>query len=255
MAYPHGLFCWADVSVPDISAGTDFYAAIFGWDSQDTDAGSVPYTMFMQDGLPIAGMGQLTAEQRRAGWPPIWSSYILVDDVDPIAARAAELGASLLMDPFTVHGSGRMFFAADPVGAVIGFWEAGEHGGAGVFNQTGAMCWNELACRDTEAATDFYTALLGWKSDTLTIDGNEYTTVLVGDRPNGGIYHMGGALEDSAPHWFVWFGVDDTDASVARLSELGGGIVRAPYDAPFGRAAMVSDPQGASFGIVEMSSA
>lgn len=252
MAYPHGLFCWADVSVPDVVAGAGFYSALFGWDAKETDGGSVPYTMFTRDGLAIAGIGPLTTEQQRAGWPPIWSSYVLVEDVEPIAARAGELGASLLMDPFTVQGAGRMFVASDPVGAVIGFWEAGEHGGAGVFNQAGAMCWNELACRDVEAAGEFYTALLDWKTETLTFGGIDYTTVLVGDRPNGGIYHMGGDLEDSPPHWFVWYGVDNIDASAALVSRLGGEIDRAPYDAPFGRAAMVSDPQGASFGILQI---
>ena len=252
MGYPPGLFCWADVAVPDAPAGAEFYSAVFGWDAKETDGGILPYTMFVQGGLPIAGMGVLTAEQQRAGWSPIWSSYVLVEDADLIASQAAALGASLLMDPFPVPGSGRMFFASDPVGAVIGFWEAGEHAGAGVFNRAGAMCWNELACRDVEAATDFYTALLGWKTDTITIGGAEYTTVLVGDRPNGGIYRMGDDLEDLPPAWFVWFGVETTDRSAAQVIDLGGEVIRPPYDGPFGRAALVSDPQGAVFGMMQV---
>lgn len=254
MPYPHGLFCWADVAVPNMAAGVDFYTAIFGWAAAETDAGSMPYTMFTRDRIPVAGMGLLTVEQRRAGWAPDWTSYISVDDVDPIATKAQELGASLLMEPFDVPAAGRMFYASDPLGAVVGFWEAGEHAGAGVFNEPGAMCWNELACWDVEAAIDFYTNLVGWKSDTQAHEGFEYTSIAVGDRLNGGIYDMTGILDDVPPHWSTWFAVDSADAAMIRLTELGGVVVREAPNAAFGKGAIVRDPQGAPFGIMELAS-
>lgn len=252
MTHPHGLFCWADVAVPDMTAGARFYTEMFGWDAVDTDAGSLPYTMFTRDGQLVAGMGLLTAEQQRAGWGPVWASYVSVDGLDPIALKAQELGASLLMEPFDLPAVGRMVHASDPVGAMVGFWEPGGHDGAGVFNTPGAMCWNELACHDVEAAVVFYTALLGWKTDTHDQDGLEYTTVAVGDRLNGGIYDMTGVLDDAPPHWSTWFAVEDADAALIRLTELGGAVVRDTSDSAIGRSAMVSDPQGASFGIMQL---
>jgi predicted enzyme related to lactoylglutathione lyase len=144
-----------------------------------------------------------------------------------------------------------MFFAVDPVGAAIGFWQAGQHPGAGVFNVPGAMSWNELGCRDVETAKAFYTDLLGWGIDTQDHGGFIYTVVSVGDRLNGGIYDITGILPDDIPaHWFVWFTVDGTDEAVERARSLGAAIQREPWDTMFGRMAVVSDPQGPTFGVV-----
>jgi hypothetical protein len=252
MGVPNGTFGWADVAVPDMAAGSDFYTSLFGWDAAESPGGeSMPYTIFSQDGKPVAGMGPLTPEQQEGGQPPVWSSYVMVDDADAIAAKATSLGAKLLMEPFDVPDAGRMFFAIDPVGAVIGFWQAGEFGGAGLFNEPGAMSWNELGCRDVPAAKAFYTELLGWTTDTQDHDGFTYTTVSVGDRLNGGIYDISGVLPDEVPaHWFVWFAVSDTDATVDKARALGATIGRSPWDTQFGRMAVIHGPQGPVFGVV-----
>lgn len=254
MGHPHGLFGWADVAVMDMDAGRDFYTDLFGWEAMESPGGeSMPYTIFTLSGAPVAGMGPLTPENLAAGQPPVWSSYVIVDDADAVAAKARELGASLMMEPMEIPNSGKMFFAIDPVGAAIGFWEPGEHGGAGIFNVPGAMSWNELGCRDVETAKRFYSQLLGWGIEIQDHDGFIYTVVKVGDRPNGGIYDMTGLLPNEVPpHWFVWFTVADVDGSIERVKSLGGSIERTPWDTMFGRMAVVSDPQGPVFGLVQM---
>ena len=91
------------------------------------------------------------------------------------------------------------------------------------------------------------------RGDVQDHDGFVYTVVKVGDRPNGGIYDMTGIVPDEIPaHWFVWFAVEDADASSNQAKELGGTIGRAPWDTQFGRMAVVGDPDGAMFGIVQM---
>jgi len=252
MGYPNGLFGWADVAVPDTAQAKDFYTGLFGWEAIDSPAGeSMPYTMFALDGQLIAGMGELRQDDMEAGQPPVWSSYIIVDDIDHVAATAKSLGATLLMEPMEIPEAGKMFFAIDPVGAAIGFWQPGQHPGAGVFNIPGAMSWNELGCRDVESATSFYTELLGWGTDVQEHDGFTYTVVTVGDRPNGGIYDATGLFPDEVPaHWFVWFTVAGTDETVERARSLGATIQREPWDTMFGRMAVISDPQGPTFGVV-----
>ncbi|MEN8114545.1 MAG: VOC family protein [Actinomycetota bacterium] len=252
MGHPHGLFGWAGVAVMDMEVGESFYKGLFGWEAMKTPGESIPYTIFTLDGEPVAGMGLLAPEDLGAGQPPAWSSYVIVDDVDLVAAKAKALGAMLLTEPMEIPDAGKTFFANDPAGAVVGFWEPGQFGGAGVFNVPGAMSWNELGCRDVEAAKAFYTELLGWGVDVQEHDGFVYTVVKVGDRMNGGIYDMTGILPDEIPaHWFVWFTVADADASAERAMSLGAKIERAPWDTMFGRMAVISDPQGPTFGIVQ----
>ena len=256
MGLEHGLFGWADVASPDTAAAEAFYTGLFGWDAVTMPSESMPYTMFSKDGKLVAGMGPLTEDAMAAGQPPVWSSYIIVDDVDAIHARALELGATPLMEPTQIMDSGRMAFMFDPSGAAIGFWEPGTHGGAEVFNLPGTMGWNDLASRDAAAATSFYTQLLGWNTDDMDMgDGSTYTIMKVGERSNGGIYDASAFLPDGVPsHWTTWFVVDDTDAAVARATELGGTVVRPAQDSPQGRMGFLQDPTGAMFAIIASTS-
>jgi predicted enzyme related to lactoylglutathione lyase len=252
MGLAHGIVGWTDVAVPDMDAGKAFYGALFGWEAVDADGGeSMPYAMFSVDGKLVAGMGPLSDEQASAGQPPAWSTYIIVDDVDAIHERAEELGATSLMEPMQIMDAGRMVFIIDPVGAPIGFWQSGTHDGAEVFNEYNTHSWNDLASRDVESAKAFYTELLGW--ETAEFAGEmTYTTFSNADRMTGGTYDMSGLLPDEVhAHWLTWFRVEDCAATAARVTELGGTVRREPEDTDAGISAVVSDPFGAVFAVIE----
>ncbi len=252
MGLPHGTIGWADVAVPDMAAGAAFYEGLFGWKTQASESDSFPYSMFTLDGKVIAGMGGLGPDQIEAGQPPVWSSYIIVDDADATFARAVELGATPIMEPMDVLDAGRMFFVIDPVGAAIGFWQSGNHDGAELFNEPNTMSWNEIASRDLDTAVSFYTELLGWSAAAMDFDGFQYTMLKVGERSNGGAYDMTGMIPDEVPaHWLTWFVVEDCKAAAASVTDLGGTVQRAPEVSGIGVSAVVRDPFGATFGIIE----
>jgi predicted enzyme related to lactoylglutathione lyase len=253
MGLAHGIFGWADVAVPDTDAGAAFYSALFGWEAIDGGGGeAMPYTMFASDGKLVAGMGLLSKEDAEAGQPPMWSSYIMVDDADAAHAKAVELGATPVMPVMDIMDAGRMFFILDPVGAMVGFWESGTHDGAQVFNVPSAMTWNDLATRDVGAAKDFYTRLVGWEAEDLDMGGTTYTMFSNADRSNGGVWDMAGSFPDEMPsHWMAWFLVDDASATTARVTELGGSVVRKPNEGGGLISALVQDPSGATFGVVQ----
>jgi predicted enzyme related to lactoylglutathione lyase len=66
---------------------------------------------------------------------------------------------------------------------------------------------------------------------------------------------VGGTTPPQLPgvpsHWHVYFGVTDADATVAKASDLGGSVLVPPFDTPVGRMAVIGDPQGAVFSIVQ----
>jgi predicted enzyme related to lactoylglutathione lyase len=252
MGLAHGTIGWTDVAAPDTAVAESFYKEVFGWGSQTAADESMPYTMFTMDGKVVAGMGPLSSEQEAAVQTPVWSSYVIVDDIDATFAKAKDLGATLLMEPSQIMDAGSMFFIIDPVGAAIGFWQSGTHDGAEIFNVPNAMGWNDLGCRDVDSAVAFYTALLGWSSSEIDMgDGNKYTMFSVGDRATGGTWDISGKMPaDVPPHWLTWFNVPNTDAVAAKIEELGGRIVQPPQVSPQGRMAIVTDPAGATFGIV-----
>lgn len=252
MGLKHGIFGWADLASPDIDGAAEFYNKVMGWDAVPAEGG-MPYTMFSIDGKSIAGMGELTDEMAAGGMPPVWSSYIIVDDVDVVHAKAIELGATPIMDVMEIPGSGRMSFVIDPVGAAIGFWEDGGHAGADVFNVNGAMTWNELQCRDVDTAAAFYTELLGWETETNDMGGMAYTVVNNAGRANGGMMDITGLAPDGVPsYWMTYFVTDDVDASVARAKEAGGSVIMEPMDSPeVGRFVTIADPYGAPFTLIQ----
>ncbi|MGI9528356.1 MAG: VOC family protein [Acidimicrobiia bacterium] len=254
MGLAHGIVGWTDVAVPDIEAGTSFYSSMFGWEAISAGpSDSMQYTMFTLDGKLVAGMGPLSQEQIDAGQPPVWSSYIIVDDADAVFAAAVELGATPLMEPMQIMDTGKMAFVLDPAGAAVGFWQSGTHDGAEVFNVPGSLTWNDLAARDVEAAKTFYTTLLGWDVGEMPMgDDGTYWTFSNQGRMNGGTWDMSGMLPDDVPpHWMAWFLVSNCQASADQVEALGGVVLRPPSPTGVGISAVVTDPFGAMFGIIE----
>ncbi|MCP4965533.1 MAG: VOC family protein [bacterium] len=263
MGYQHGLFSWADVSAPDPAAASAFYAALFGWHAEDQQMpdGSYMYTMFSMDGEATAGLGQQPAEMSAQGIPPMWNSYVTVDSVDETIEKWTAAGGTVMMPAMDVMTSGRMAFVVDPEEAFVGLWEAGDHVGAGVFHKPGAMNWNELSTRNSEAARDFYGKALGWTFEEFPGSSPAYWLITMPDKKqgdplsedvyNGGFLTLDETFPDTIPaHWGVYFGVVDTDAVAAKATELGGSVVVPAMDTPAGRICVVSDPQGGTFSII-----
>ncbi len=259
--YPHGLFSWADLASPDPAAAREFYSALFGWEGADqTDPeGNYIYTLFSADGKLTAGLGP--QPEMMADMPPIWSSYINVDNLDEVYARATEAGAGTLVAPIDVMESGRTAFISDPTGAAVGMWQPGTHRGADTFTGEGTMGWNELATRDPEAAMAFYGDVFPWEFDRLPDSPTDYWIITMDskvpgdgdmdDQFNGGIIAMDDKWPAEVPaHWMVYFRVDDTDEAVAKLTGLGGDVSVRPFDTQAGKIAVVNDPMGGTFSII-----
>lgn len=253
--YAPGTFCWVELGTLDGEAAKKFYTELFGWTFNDVPMGpSEVYTMLKLDGKDVGALYRLTSEMRSAGVPPHWLSYVSVTNVDESAAKAKDLGATLMKDPFDVMDVGRMAVVQDPTGAVFALWQAGTHKGAGVTNVPNSFCWNELATPDTTKAGDFYTGLFGWGKDVREMSpGFSYTSFTNGDRQAGGMYKPTPDMGEIPPNWLTYFAVSDADAKVKKAIELGAKAIVPPSDIPeVGRFAVIEDPQGAVFGIIKL---
>lgn len=253
--YAPGTFCWMELGTTDAAGAKDFYSNLFGWDINDIPMGpDMVYTMVQIDGKDVAGLYELNEEQRQQGTPPHWMLYVAVSSADEIVAKAGSLGATVLVEPTDVAESGRMTMIQDPIGGMLGLWQAGEHIGAQLANEPGTLVWSELATREVDKARDFYTQLFDWDAQTADMGDTTYTTFMNGDRPAGGLFEMAGDdWEGIPPHWMVYFAVDDCEASADQAADLGGKVEVPPTDAAgVGRFAVISDPQGAVFSIIAM---
>lgn len=250
--YVDGEPCWADVSAPDLAASRDFYRAIFGWEYVDAGAEFGHYTNAHLGGRRVAALSPPPPDGQ--GVPASWSLYLATADADALAARIGQLGGKVLMGPMDIPGSGRMLVGLDPADAAFGAWQAGGHIGFDLYNEPGSMCWADLVTREPAAADSFYRGLFGYRQEQIG-DGAafDYTAWSLGDRPVCGRMRMGDDLPDVPPHWLVYFAVDDADALAARVTRAGGTVNNGPFDSPYGRIVVASDPFGAVFSAVDQS--
>jgi predicted enzyme related to lactoylglutathione lyase len=240
-SYPPGTFSWAELVTSDADAAKAFYTEVFGWDYRDTPIGDgMVYSTALVDGQPAAALYASTEQ------PPHWNCYVTVASADESTAKAGELGAAIMAEPFDVMEVGRMSVIADPTGAALCLWEPRQHIGASVVNQPGTLTWNDLVTPDPDAAARFYGELFGWTFMEIP-DSGGYRVIRNGERGNGGIPPAQGP--DAPRAWLPYFGHEDVDAAAGRIGELGGRVLTPPMDIGPGRIAGVADPQGAVFAL------
>jgi uncharacterized protein len=246
-SYEPGTFSWVDLSTPDSEGAKDFYGGLFGWEFRDDEIpGDGVYTMCFREGDAVGAIVE------QDGQPAHWNNYVSVESADETAAKAGDLGARVVEDPFDVMEFGRMAVLADPGGAMLCVWETRSHIGAGRVNDLGCMSWNELQTRDPESAGDFYGALFGWEAEPIEQDGAlVYTTIKNAGSSNGGFMPLSEEHGDAPSFWLPYFTVSSCDGAVAKVKESGGALFAGPMDLPAGRIAVLGDPQGAVFAVFE----
>jgi uncharacterized protein len=248
--YDPGTFCWVGLATSDVAGVKAFYGSLFGWEAKDLPAGAAGvFTMLRHGGEDIAILYGQQPEARAAGAPPHWTSYISVEDADTTAARAEELGGSAVFRaPFDVLDAGRVAAIRDPTGAIVSLWQPRSRIGATLVNDTGALCWNELATTDVEHAKSFFRELLGWAYET---GDSGYVSVTNAGRLNGGVREQSEQERRAPPAWLPYFTVDSADGSERQALQLGGRGLLPTADWPRGRYAVMADPQGAAFAVFE----
>jgi predicted enzyme related to lactoylglutathione lyase len=245
VVHPHGAFCFPELNTADMEGAKKFYGGLLGWTAFDVPSAAGTYSLLQVDGKDVAGL------HRTAQGPPHWLSYVSVTSADQTAARAQELGGTIRAAPFDVPGVGRMSMLADPAGGVVALWEAKGHPGARLVDQPGAMLWNELVVHDIAVAREFYTRLFGWSAVDTHVPNGPYTIFKLGERSVAGVMVIGADWGPVAPHWQVYFGVADCDASIAKAKTLGASVVFGPQDVPnVGRFVILMDAARAVFAVM-----
>ena len=255
--YNPGEFSWVDLASPDMDASAAFYADLIDWEREQVGDPEQTggYCNFTYESKPVAGLGPIMME----GQPPAWTSYVQVADADETAAKVTDAGGTVLMDPFDVPGgAGRMAVCQDAEGAFFSIWQAGEFRGAELVNEVGTWTWNNLLSRDLEKAKAFYGDVFGWRLERIKeappelpyfnwhTEGQRWAEGL------GGANQAGPELPaEVPPHWEVYFAVADAAKAVETTTGAGGKCLLGPIEIPVGKMAVLVDPQGANFALIE----
>src|ERR1039457_5649318 len=114
-----GEFSWNELVSNDVPLAKKFYTSLFGWTAEAFGGGNVDYTLFKKDNIMVGGLMQCP----KPSLPSHWLAYVTVEDVDATAAKAKQLGAQVVMEPFDVPTVGRIAVLVDPHGAALGFFK------------------------------------------------------------------------------------------------------------------------------------
>ena len=119
-------------------------------------------------------------------------------------------------------------------------------------NPEGTPIWYELQTADPDASKKFYDHVIGWTVDAKPMSPEmDYRGIATsGGDMVGGVMRLTDDMKANGakPTWLFYIGVDDVDASVAKVKANGGAVHLPPWDIPgVGRISMVSDPQGIPF--------
>lgn len=241
-----GAPCWIDLNTSDTAVARDFYTGLFGWTAQEPQEEFGGYFMFDHTGVPVAGCMPAMPE----GGSDIWSVYLTVGDIAKTLESVPVYGGQVVVPSMKVGEAGTMAVAADPGGATIGLWQPGQFAGIANAGEPGLPSWFELHATNYDAQVAFYHDVFGWATENIGAEQFRYAVLGHGEDKLAGI------MDGGPDHvWDVYFWTADEDATLARVTELGGKVLRAAEDTPYGRLATAADPLGARFKLMAANAA
>ena len=253
-AHQPGTFCWADLASPDSDASKNFYGQLMGWTFWDNQVDQGPlYTLCRSDGKNVCGLFEMDQEKHDGGLPPKWACYLSAANLEVALAAATSAGASVVVEPVDVGDEGRFAYITDPNGAGVGLWQPGQHIGAQVMYESGAVGWNELNPKDLSGAVQFYGEVFGWDSHEVPgPGGTAYIGFEFQGQAVGGMMTVPPEWGEVPPGWSVYFRVENFALAVQKAQELGAAVVVPPTQFGAISFAFLQDPQRAFFGVAEV---
>jgi predicted enzyme related to lactoylglutathione lyase len=235
-----------DLFTSDPDKSRAFYGELFGWTSESAGEEYGGYINFSKDGVMVAGAMR---NDGSTGSPDLWSVYLASKDAAATVDAAAAHGGQVELPAMPVMELGTMAFVVDPGRGRIGVWQPGLHQGFGIVAEPGAPAWFELHTTAYDASLEFYRDVFGWDTHTVSDAPDfRYTTLGEGEGQLAGIMDASAFMPAGAPAtWSVYFGTDNADAALAKIVAMGGSVVDAAEDTPYGRLATATDPTGARF--------
>ncbi|MEU6642290.1 VOC family protein [Saccharomonospora sp. NPDC046836] len=252
--FPAGVPCWVELASADEAAAREFYKKLFGWEfvvKRDPATLNRRYSIASLLDSEVAGLYQTARDQ-----PTGWIVQLSVTSTASTAEWVQRLGGTVTLGPVGIPDRGSILHAVDPSGAPVVFWQPPADW-AFATSFPGTFSGADLNTHDGAGADHFYCRLFDFTSQQIGGDGIDYAEWRLGHQPVLYRYVLDAEYRASIPpHWMVYFDADPmrgADAMAGQAIMFGGSVVTPPFDTPFGRTAVLADPGGSVFSIVDHS--
>ena len=251
-----GKVIWADLVTPDVAGAKRFYGQLLGWTFNDIHTGTGDYSVALLDGRPAGGLFQRAmrpGEQRQ----PAWLTFISVRDVGAAQRHILAQGGKVLSPPRSYPDRGRQAVFADPQGAVFAVLQSSSGDPEDVLAAPGEWIWSSVITRDPDTDAAFYQNVFGYEVFEIpSTDGSTHVLLSTEDYARASLNALPGDTARRHPHWLNFVRVNSATDTAARVEALGGRVLVKPFlDRHGGLVAVVADPAGAPFGLLEWTEA
>jgi len=247
-----GKVIWADLVTPDVAGAKRFYGELFGWTFNDIHTESGDYSVALLDGRPAGGMFQraMPPGERRQ---PAWLTFISVRDVAAAERHILAQGGKVLSPPRSYPDRGRQAVFADPQGAVFAVMQSFSGDPQDVLAAPGEWIWSSVITRDPDTDAAFYQNVFGYEVFEIpSKDGSTHILLSTDDYARASLNTLPADVAKRHPHWLNFVRVNSATDTATRVEALGGRVLVKPFpDRHGGLTAVVADPAGAPFGLLE----
>lgn len=115
----NGAVSWTELCTNEPEKAKKFYGDLFGWKYEEMPmpTGEGTYNVITAGGITFGGI--MKTPEKYKEMPPMWGSYVTVEDVEKTAKKVVELGGKILTPPTDIPGTGSFICIQDPTGAII----------------------------------------------------------------------------------------------------------------------------------------
>jgi predicted enzyme related to lactoylglutathione lyase len=247
-----GKVIWADLVTPDIAGAKNFYGQLFGWTFNDVHTGASDYSVALLDGTPVGGLFQRAIGQGEHR-QPAWLTFIAVRDVAAAGRNILAHGGKMLAPAHSYPDRGQQAVFADPQGAVFAVLQSSSGDPEDVLAAPGEWIWSSVLTRDPDTDAAFYQDVFGYEVFEIpSNDGSQHLLLSTDDYARASLNALPADAAKRHPHWLNFVRVESATATAARAEALGGRVLVKPFtDRHGGLIAVVADPAGAPFGLLE----
>ena len=255
-----GKIVWDDLFTTDPQTAVKFYTGLFGWTAENITRPNRKYTVLSLDGRPIAGVTLLPEKIKDASANSShgrWVGFASVDDVSKATAAFTAGGGKVLFPVKDLAQRGTQSIVETPDGVILGLLHSSSGDPADYKAELNEWIWSKFFVKDTSASSQLFHDALGYevipdirqdKPDSFVLSTDDYARAALGplptDRPN------------AKPGWLGFIRVDSVDDTVAKAKGLGARIlVESIPGEGKNKMAILADPTGAPFGVVQLDEA
>ena len=248
MTFPSGRFVWFEYVAKDLNKAQAFFGELFNWKTKGVEVPGGEYKMISAGEHEIGGY---MATPQGAPAEAHWLSSLQVESASETVEAIKTAGGKVLKAPARMGDMGTYALVKDPLGGVFALWQPDKPSPGEYKGVPGTFVWNELYTDDVDRSLAFYEKIGGFVDAPMDMGPSGTYHVLNSDgKGRAGI--MKSPMPGIPQVWMPYVQVASADQTAAKAKKLGAELKVPPADIPnVGRFAILTDPLGATLGILE----